>query len=43
MLFMENVERLRFTESEVTSLRDYLKKGGFLWVDDFWGSAAWNN
>jgi len=26
MLFMENIERLRFTESEVTSLRDYLKK-----------------
>jgi len=43
MVFIENVERLRFTESEVTSLRDYLKKGGFLWVDDFWGSAAWEN
>jgi hypothetical protein len=27
--------------AEVTSLRDYLLKGGFLWVDDFWGSAAW--
>ena len=43
MLFMENVERLHFSESEVTSLRDYLTKGGFLWVDDFWGSAAWEN
>ena len=43
MLFIENVERLYFSESEVTSLRDYLKKGGFLWVDDFWGSAAWAN
>jgi hypothetical protein len=43
MLFMENVERLHFSESEVTSLRDYLMKGGFLWVDDFWGSAAWAN
>ena len=43
MLFMENVERLYFSESEVTSLRDYLKKGGFLWVDDFWGTAAWEN
>ena len=38
MLFMENVENLRFTESEVVGLRDYLVKGGFLWVDDFWGS-----
>jgi hypothetical protein len=43
MLFIENVERLHFSESEVASLRDYLKKGGFLWVDDFWGSAAWAN
>jgi hypothetical protein len=22
------------------SLREYLLKGGFLWVDDFWGDAA---
>ncbi len=22
-------------------LREYLLKGGFLWVDDFWGDAAW--
>ena len=43
MLFMENVENLRFTESEVVGLRDYLVKGGFLWVDDFWGSYAWQN
>ena len=27
-----------FTESEVIGLRTYLQKGGFLWVDDFWGS-----
>ena len=43
MLFMTNVENLRFTESEVLGLRDYLVKGGFLWVDDFWGSYAWQN
>jgi len=24
-------------------LRRYLVKGGFLWVDDFWGSAAWEH
>jgi hypothetical protein len=40
---MENVETLQFRESEVLGLRDYLKKGGFLWVDDFWGSYAWDN
>jgi hypothetical protein len=43
MVFMENVERLRFTEEEVVGLRNYLMKGGFVWVDDFWGSAAWAN
>jgi hypothetical protein len=26
---------------EAARLRDYLLKGGFLWVDDFWGSPAW--
>ena len=23
------------------NLREFFLKGGFLWVDDFWGSAAW--
>jgi hypothetical protein len=27
--------------AEVAGLRDYLLKGGFLWVDDFWGTSAW--
>jgi hypothetical protein len=26
---------------EVQRLRQYLLKGGFLWVDDFWGTRAW--
>jgi hypothetical protein len=30
-----------FTQAEASRLRDYLLKGGFLWVDDFWGTAAW--
>jgi hypothetical protein len=29
-------------DAEVEGLRAYLKKGGFLWVDDFWGIRAWN-
>jgi hypothetical protein len=28
---------------EAGRLRDYLLKGGFLWVDDFWGTAAWEH
>jgi hypothetical protein len=30
-------------DAEVTRLREYLLKGGFLWADDFWGSREWFN
>jgi hypothetical protein len=30
-----------FKSAEVQGLREYLLKGGFLWVDDFWGTPAW--
>jgi uncharacterized protein DUF4159 len=29
------------TEEDAAHLRTYLLKGGFLWVDDFWGSYQW--
>jgi hypothetical protein len=32
-----------FTDSDAATLRAYLEKGGFLWVDDFWGPYAWDN
>jgi hypothetical protein len=41
ILFMEDVGTLRFGDAEVSNLRDFFLKGGFLWVDDFWGSRAW--
>lgn len=28
---------------EAIRLRAYLLKGGFLWVDDFWGTEAWDH
>ena len=31
----------RVLREEATRLREYLLKGGFLWVDDFWGTPAW--
>jgi hypothetical protein len=34
---------LRFEDEEVPILRRYLKSGGFLMVDDFWGEAEWEN
>ena len=36
-----DVGTLEFSPAEVTRLRQYLLKGGFLWVDDFWGTHAW--
>jgi hypothetical protein len=31
-----------FSPEDAAGLRDYLLKGGFLWVDDFWGPWAWD-
>ena len=33
---------MSLSTEEVVKLREYLLKGGFLWVDDFWGSYAWS-
>jgi hypothetical protein len=41
VLYMEDVGTARFSDEEVERLRAYLLKGGFLEVDDFWGTAAW--
>lgn len=42
-LFMSDVGTVGFSEEEVRRLREYLLKGGVLYVDDFWGSWAWQN
>ncbi len=36
-----DVGTIGLSSQEAARLREYLLKGGFLWVDDFWGSAAW--
>jgi hypothetical protein len=36
-----DVGSLGFRPEEIERLRNYLLKGGFLWVDDFWGTLAW--
>jgi uncharacterized protein DUF4159 len=35
-----DVGTIGLSADEAGRLRDYLLKGGFLWVDDFWGTAA---
>lgn len=43
MLLASDVGTLGLSDADATMLRTYLEKGGFLWVDDFWGSRAWDN
>ena len=40
-LYAVEVGYMRLTDYEVEGLRDYLLAGGFLMVDDFWGSREW--
>ena len=40
-LMASDVGTIGMTPEEASRLRLYLQKGGFLWVDDFWGNAAW--
>ena len=42
VIIMQEVGRLLFSVEDAALLRTYLLKGGFLWVDDFWGSYAWD-
>lgn len=41
-IMMTEVGSAYLDEAEATQLRTYLQKGGFLWVDDFWGEYAWD-
>jgi hypothetical protein len=41
-LFSSDVGTAAFSAEEVETLREYFAKGGFLWVDDFWGERAWS-
>jgi hypothetical protein len=41
-LHMEDVGTAHWSDEEIAALRQYLLKGGFIWVDDYWGQAAWD-
>jgi hypothetical protein len=41
VVFMVNHGNAWFSPEEVARLREFFQKGGFLWVDDSWGSYAW--
>lgn len=40
---MEDAGTAALSSTDVLQFRKYLLKGGFIWNDDFWGSAAWDN
>ena len=40
-LVASDVGTIGLSQLEADRLREYLLKGGFLWVDDFWGTFAW--
>jgi hypothetical protein len=41
LLMASDIGTIGLSDLEAVRLREYLEKGGFLWVDDFWGSEAW--
>ena len=43
VIMMEHVEGMRLPQDQTLILRRYLRAGGALMVNDFWGTAAWNN
>lgn len=43
ILYAVDVGHMSLSEAEVEGLRRYLLAGGFLVVDDFWGSYEWAN
>ena len=42
-LYILEVGSMKLSDTEVTGLRGYLQAGGFMVVDDFWGTWAWEN
>ncbi len=42
-IFMSDPGWQELSQDERIALRRYLENGGFLWVDDFWGLAEWDN
>lgn len=40
-LYVAHLESAALTDSMVKRLQEYLARGGFFYVDDFWGDRAW--
>ena len=42
-LYAVQVGHWRLTDQQAKALREYLLRGGFFMVDDFWGEDQWAN
>lgn len=42
-LYMIEVGDIDLTDEEAKTLREYMLNGGFIMVDDFWGTREWDN
>ena len=42
-LYLSDVGWMDLEAEEIERFREYLARGGFVWVDDFWGDAEWGN
>jgi len=42
-IYALEVGTMQLGDAEIEALRNYLLSGGFLLIDDFWGSWAWEN
>jgi hypothetical protein len=42
-LYILEVGGMGLTRAQAEGLRSYLLAGGFLLIDDFWGTSSWNN
>ena len=42
-IYALEIGAMQLDEKEAAALRDYLLSGGFLFIDDFWGSWAWDS
>jgi Domain of unknown function (DUF4159) len=43
LVYAVEVGCMELSEAEAGRLREYMERGGFLVVDDFWGTAQWDN
>jgi hypothetical protein len=42
-LYMIEVGHIELADEEAKTMREYMLNGGFIMVDDFWGTEAWEN